>query len=71
MNDVIKYVDKNYDMIAPAMILSNKEDKKRKQKSKEDKIKKEMGVKLNKKGITVNAERKIIRDEVKIILSFD
>ena len=81
INDVVKYVENNYKTILNAMILSNKEDKKRKIKSSSEKsasekeTKKENEIKsvakVNKNGINMKANRKIKNDEVKIILSFD
>jgi hypothetical protein len=78
LNNVIYYVEKNYDSISNAMILSNKADKERKSKEKKklsedskSKSTKEEEIKINKHGINVVAKKKIKQNELQIILSFD
>lgn len=73
-NNVIKYVEDNYNTISPAMFQSNKEDKKRKQKNTQLKTKNITSkdkVEIKKKGVKINAHKRIVGDEMKIILSFD
>lgn len=80
MNEVVKYVENNYKTILNAMVVSNKEDKKRKLKSSSEKSKTETSsistcksekVKMKKEGISINAKKQVKNDEMKIILSFD
>jgi len=69
-NDVIKYVETNYDTIIDEMIKSNKQDKKKKQIKKLNN--KSNNKSDNKSGnITINAKKIIKNEECKIILSFD
>lgn len=67
MNNVIDYVEQNYKIISASMGLSNKIDKKRKQ-SKKQKVQK---VQINKGKVNISAEKKVSKDLMKIIVSFD
>ncbi len=78
-NGVITYVNNNYNTINKAMTISNKFEKSKKNKDKEDKNKKENMsdkkseevVNIKKHGININAKKNISNGETKIILSFD
>lgn len=84
-NDVIKYVQDNYDSLSKAMVLSNKVDKQKKQErltessvSKDADVpsikslkKNENTVEIKKNNVNINAKKKVDSDKVKIILSFD
>lgn len=73
-NNIIEYVEKNYDEINKAMIKSNKEDKERKQEKekKQDSTKSKSVEKttIEKHGVNVEAEKEVKDDEVKITVSF-
>lgn len=76
-NEVIKYVEDNYDKILDAMIDSNKEDKIKKQTKKSDSEKSTTtqkskdSIKVKKTGVIVQARKIQDSNEVKIVLSFD
>jgi|688.fasta_scaffold610396_2 hypothetical protein len=77
VNNVIEYVNDNYNAISKAMVNTNKIDKTRKLKEKKDKEcvlennmeKEEITIKKN--GINVSAKKRINKGEVQIVLSFD
>ncbi len=72
--NVIKYVEDNYQKLSASMIVSNREDKLKKKKKRENikKISRKDEFKLNKEGIIVTAKKeKTIKKECKIIVSFD
>lgn len=78
-NDVVKYVEDNYNIILKAMIKSNKDDKIRKHEINQEK--EEINtinnnninetVKVVKNNINILAQKQIVKNEVKIVLSFD
>jgi hypothetical protein len=68
-NNIIEYVEENYDEINKAMIKSNKEDKERKQDSTKSKKSVEKTT-IEKHGVNVEAEKEIKNDQVKITVSF-
>ncbi|CAH6421797.1 Hypothetical protein KVN_LOCUS484 [uncultured virus] len=76
-NNVIHYVEENYNKILECMIKSNKEDKKRKSKlikkenKDKDKHKDVNAIKIKKEGINIFAKSNIDNNEIKIILSFE
>ena len=75
-NDVIDYVNDNYSTISKSMVNTNKLDKTRKIKEKKDKEIKDTESKdevlsIKKNGVNISAKKKVKKDEVKIILSFD
>lgn len=64
-NDVIKYVEDNYDVISDAMVKANKDDKKKKINIKSStKI-------INKDGVNITAQKMVDNGELKIIISFN
>jgi hypothetical protein len=69
-NNIIKYVEDNYDSLTNEMIVSNKKEKETKSKSSE---KKKSKVVVKKKGITVTAKKvkSLMNEDNKIIVSFD
>jgi hypothetical protein len=75
-NEVIKYVEENYDTISKSMVICNKIDKQKKQirlteSSDKNVVKNDETVEVNKNGINIIANKKVTDDKVKIILSFD
>lgn len=77
-NDVINYVNDNYNSISKAMVNTNKIDKSRKQKEKKDKEEKNKDISsksddisIKKNGIKINAQKKISDNNFNIVLSFD
>lgn len=72
-NDVIKYVENNYDVISKAMIKFNKEEKEKKIKYIEENKKEpnNSSIKVTKNGVNIIAKKQVKDNEVKIILSFE
>ena len=73
-NKVIGYVEKNFDHISKAMVMSNKDDKERKKKLlKENKnnSKKNTTLKVEKSGIKTELKKNIKNDNLQIVVSFD
>lgn len=64
-NNIIEYIQKNFDTITYAMVNSNRVDKKRKEKNSKEIIT------LNKDEIIITAEKKIVDSKMKILLSFN
>lgn len=82
VNEIVQYVEQNYDTITKAMIYSNKFDKKRKRvrgakNANTDKQQVEIisnkpdRIEIKKNGINIKAKKNVTNDQVKIILSFD
>ncbi len=82
LNDVVKYVEDHYNAILKAMVKSNKDDKIRKHEFNQETGSSELllvepepeienTVKVVKKNISIVAEKKVVKNEVKIVLSFD
>lgn len=75
INGIIDYIVDNYSTLSKAMVNTNKAEKtkKLKEKSVKDSQKSDNKEKLSIKnnGIIISAKKKVIKDEVKIILSFD
>lgn len=69
-NNIIKYVEMDFEAIAKAMVLSNKEDKKRKKVCK-TKSKKYDVIRFRKNDINISANKKIKEKEIKIVVAFD
>jgi len=71
-NNIIDYVENNYDIISKAMVQSNKDDKLKKLNDNKSNDSKE-SITINKYGVNINAEKNIKKEtsEVKIIVSFD
>jgi hypothetical protein len=69
-NEVIDYVERNFNKILKEMVKSNKEDKLRKLRSKTVNPKTSKKNPINKQ-IKVNAKKKINQDHVEIVLSFN
>lgn len=73
-NNVVEYVISNHNLINKAMVNTNKIDKSRKLKEKEqkhDNSTKNESLTIKKHGININAKKQINNDNLKIILSFD
>jgi hypothetical protein len=70
--EVLDYVETNYKAIHNAMVVSNKEDKKRKEQKRTTKPKpKQNDYVVKKEGIQVKAEKQTFNKECTITLSFD
>lgn len=73
-NNIISYVEKNYENVSKEMNLSNKDDKKRKkEKSLDKKMNKiiKSPIEKSNNNIDVNVSKKINNEQIKIILTFD
>lgn len=80
-NNIIQYVDDNFNTISKKMVLTSKLDKnKKKEKENENEINddnsnlhlnNEKKVKIQKHGVNISAKQNINNNEVKIVLSFD
>jgi len=71
VNGVIDYINDNYNVISKAMVSTNKQDKVKKIKEKSLKEPNKEELSIENRGIIISAKKKVSRDEVKIILSFD